>query len=54
MKELVLKCGAVVLLDNEDYERIPKTAGIYLKRNVIIQIRTMLNMINMEKCTGGF
>lgn len=31
MKELVLKCGAVVLLDDEDYERIPKT-GWYLSK----------------------
>lgn len=35
MKKLVLACGATVLLDDEDYERIPKT-GWYLtgkKRN---------------------
>ena len=31
MKELVLKCGAIVLLDDEDYERIPKT-GWYLSK----------------------
>ena len=34
MKEFQLSCGAIVLLDDEDYERIPKT-GWYLSKKEI-------------------
>lgn len=34
MKEFILTCGAKVLLDDEDYERIPKT-GWYLSRKEV-------------------
>ena len=34
MKEFQLSCGAIVLLDDEDYERLPKT-GWYLSKKEI-------------------
>ena len=34
MKEFQLSCGAIVLLDDEDYERLPKTWWYLSKKEI--------------------
>lgn len=53
MKEFKLACGATVLLDDEDYERIPKTGYLLDERSTTIE-RILLEEENpnMEEILG--